>query len=250
MKEIEWHELCRRQQEQGREVTGVTLIPRSAQELASEVLSNPAAVTFMNGSPSGGGEPKRVVAGGRVGKLVNWAADTVITVEVDPDADADTVTVRDKDGQVQVVSLAADPGRMTTPEHVTLTPAAAPAPELPPAFLADTDVQQVLKDDGTHHAWELTYRPTRTKVISVDRDLAVSDLGEVLASRGEIVPAPASAPAETGETVTIPRFDLDSLLAVATLYLGAFRPDERMTLPEKLALQNIEGVVERHGTRF
>lgn len=140
---------------------------------------------------------------------------------------------------------------MSEPEHVTLTPAAAPAPEPPPAFLADTDVRQILKADGTHHAWELTYRPTGTKVTSVDRDLAVSDLGEVLASRGEIVPAAsASALAEPGETVTIPRFDLDSLLAVATLYLGAFRPDERMTLPEKLALQNIEGVVERHGTRF
>lgn len=75
---------------------------------------------------------------------------------------------------------------MSTPEHVTLTPDAAPAPGPPPAWMADTDVQQVLKDDGSHHQWELTYRPTGTKVTSVDRDLAVSDLGEVLASRGEI----------------------------------------------------------------
>lgn len=106
MKEIEWHELCRRQQEQGREVTGVTLIPRSAQELANEVLSSPRAITFMNGAPSEDSEPKPVTAGGRVGKLVNWAADTVIKVDVDPGASADTVTVRSADGETHVVVIA------------------------------------------------------------------------------------------------------------------------------------------------
>jgi hypothetical protein len=55
---------------------------------------------------------------------------------------------------------------------------------------------------------------------------------------------------ETAETVTIPRADLDALLAVATLYIGAFRPGEPMTLPEKLALQDVEEVVERHGRRY
>jgi hypothetical protein len=55
---------------------------------------------------------------------------------------------------------------------------------------------------------------------------------------------------EAAESVTIPRADLDALLAVATLYIGAFRPGEPMTLPEKLALQDVEGVVERHGRRY
>jgi hypothetical protein len=51
------------------------------------------------------------------------------------------------------------------------------------------------------------------------------------------------------EHVTIPRCDLDVLLAVATLYVDSFSPDEMMTLPEKLSLQDVEDVVQRHGRR-
>jgi hypothetical protein len=51
------------------------------------------------------------------------------------------------------------------------------------------------------------------------------------------------------ETVSIPRHDLDVLLSVATLYVASFRPDEMMTLPEKLRLQDVEEVVKRHGRR-
>ncbi len=46
------------------------------------------------------------------------------------------------------------------------------------------------------------------------------------------------------------RADLGCLLAVATLYLGAFRDDEMMTLPEKMRLQDVEDVVHRHGRRY
>jgi hypothetical protein len=52
------------------------------------------------------------------------------------------------------------------------------------------------------------------------------------------------------ETVPLPRRDLDVLLAVATLYLASFTPDEMMTLPEKLSLQDVEDVVKRHGRRY
>jgi hypothetical protein len=52
------------------------------------------------------------------------------------------------------------------------------------------------------------------------------------------------------ENASLPRRDLDVLLAVATLYLDAFRPDEMMTLPEKLSLQDVEEVVKRHGRRY
>ena len=52
------------------------------------------------------------------------------------------------------------------------------------------------------------------------------------------------------ETVAVPRGDLDVLIAVATLYIASFRPDEMMTLPEKLQLQDVEEVVKRHGRRY
>ena len=52
------------------------------------------------------------------------------------------------------------------------------------------------------------------------------------------------------ENVPVPRRDLDLLLAVATLYIDSFAPDELMTLPGKLMLQDVEDVVERYGRRY
>ena len=52
------------------------------------------------------------------------------------------------------------------------------------------------------------------------------------------------------EHVSLPRSDLDCLLAVATLYLNSFAPDERVTLPEKHAYQDVQDVVRRHGSRY
>lgn len=52
------------------------------------------------------------------------------------------------------------------------------------------------------------------------------------------------------ETVTVPRADLDTLLSVATLYVQAFGSDEQMSLTEKLAVQNVEEVLGRHGRRY
>ena len=59
-----------------------------------------------------------------------------------------------------------------------------------------------------------------------------------------------AAMSETAERADISQADLDTLLAVATLYIGAFSEDEMMTLPEKLMLQQVEEVVERHGRRY
>lgn len=58
------------------------------------------------------------------------------------------------------------------------------------------------------------------------------------------------AEAEPDEQVTISRADLDTLLSVATLYIGAFGENEMMTLPEKFRLQMVEEVVEKHGRRY
>jgi hypothetical protein len=52
------------------------------------------------------------------------------------------------------------------------------------------------------------------------------------------------------ETVAVRRFDLDCLLAVATLYLTSFTDDELMTLPEKFRHQDVEDVVHRHARRY
>ena len=59
-----------------------------------------------------------------------------------------------------------------------------------------------------------------------------------------------AAMSETAERADISQADLDTLLAVATLYIGAFSEEEMVTLPEKLRLQQVEEVVERHGRRY
>jgi hypothetical protein len=52
------------------------------------------------------------------------------------------------------------------------------------------------------------------------------------------------------ETVTLPTTDLDHLLAVATLYLESFGPEEKFSLVGLMSLQEIEAVVERYGRRY
>ena len=52
-----------------------------------------------------------------------------------------------------------------------------------------------------------------------------------------------------GEIEALKR-DLDILLAVATIYVDAFSPDEMMTLPERMRLQDVEDVLERRGKRY
>ncbi len=44
--------------------------------------------------------------------------------------------------------------------------------------------------------------------------------------------------------------EIDALLAVATLYVDAFKDDEAMTLPERMRLQEIEDILDRHGRRY
>lgn len=57
-------------------------------------------------------------------------------------------------------------------------------------------------------------------------------------------------PDDLSDVITIPRYHLDQLLAAATTYIEAFEPEEMMTLPQKLALQEIETVVEHYGRRY
>jgi hypothetical protein len=44
--------------------------------------------------------------------------------------------------------------------------------------------------------------------------------------------------------------EIEALLAVATLYVDAFKPDEKMSWAEKLRLQHIEEILDRHGRRY
>jgi hypothetical protein len=55
---------------------------------------------------------------------------------------------------------------------------------------------------------------------------------------------------DAAEQVTIPRYDLDVLLAVATMYVKAFSDNEMMTLPERMRLQEVEALVGHYGERY
>lgn len=48
--------------------------------------------------------------------------------------------------------------------------------------------------------------------------------------------------------VTVTRYDLDTLLAVARLYLDAFTDEEPFTLPEALVYQDVEAAVAKYTT--
>ncbi len=52
------------------------------------------------------------------------------------------------------------------------------------------------------------------------------------------------------EEVTVPRAELEALLAVATLYAEAFSEDEMMALPQLMRLQEVDRILERHGKRY
>lgn len=95
MKQGEWYGLCKREQGNGGEIVGVTLTPRGAQELANEVSAEAGAIAaWLDGDAPAEGGRDHVVAGARVGSLVNWAAKTVVDVDIDPDSEVDTLTVR------------------------------------------------------------------------------------------------------------------------------------------------------------
>jgi len=51
-------------------------------------------------------------------------------------------------------------------------------------------------------------------------------------------------------TVAVSESDFGQLLAVATLYVDAFKDDEMMSLTERLRLQEIEDILDRHGRRY
>jgi hypothetical protein len=55
---------------------------------------------------------------------------------------------------------------------------------------------------------------------------------------------------DEAEQVTVDRTEWDALLAVGTLYVNAFTEEEMMTLPEKLRLQEVEAILDKHGRRY
>lgn len=44
--------------------------------------------------------------------------------------------------------------------------------------------------------------------------------------------------------------EIETLLAVATLYVAAFNDDDEMTLTEQMRLQAVEDILNRHGRRY
>jgi hypothetical protein len=52
------------------------------------------------------------------------------------------------------------------------------------------------------------------------------------------------------ETRPLSAEEINALLAVATLYVDSFKDDEAMTLPERMRLQEIEDILDRHGRRY
>lgn len=49
---------------------------------------------------------------------------------------------------------------------------------------------------------------------------------------------------------TLTDVEIAALLAVATLYVDAFKEDEAMALPERMRLQEIQDILDRHGRRY
>ena len=50
--------------------------------------------------------------------------------------------------------------------------------------------------------------------------------------------------------VAISKQDFEMLLAVATMYVEAFEPDEKMTLVERLRLAQVEDLLAKYGRRY
>ena len=75
-------------------------------------------------------------------------------------------------------------------------------------------------------------------------DLAVN--GEPLSTTGMFAPIVNGLVAELKTT----RTDLEELLAVATLYLDAFKNDEMVSLTELGRLGKIEEIIKRRGKRY
>lgn len=62
--------------------------------------------------------------------------------------------------------------------------------------------------------------------------------------------AAASSPGTDPQPVSIPPYDLDVLLAVATVYVDEFRPGDFMSLGERIALHEVEDILTRYGRRY
>ena len=52
------------------------------------------------------------------------------------------------------------------------------------------------------------------------------------------------------EPLTLTDAEIGQLLAVATMYVDAFKDDDAMSLPELARLQEIEDILDRHGRRY
>lgn len=51
------------------------------------------------------------------------------------------------------------------------------------------------------------------------------------------------------EPVSVPAWELDLLLAVATVYVESFSYSDRMSLGERIMLRDVEAVVDKYGRR-
>jgi hypothetical protein len=52
------------------------------------------------------------------------------------------------------------------------------------------------------------------------------------------------------EMIPVSRMDWETLLAVGTLYVQSFADTEKMTLPERLRLQEVEEILAKFGPRY
>jgi hypothetical protein len=50
--------------------------------------------------------------------------------------------------------------------------------------------------------------------------------------------------------MTLTDTEIGALLTVATMYVDAFSEDETMSLTERMRLQEIENILDRHGRRY
>lgn len=52
------------------------------------------------------------------------------------------------------------------------------------------------------------------------------------------------------DPVSVPAWELDLLLAVATMYVESFGYSDRMTLGERIRLRDVEAVVGKYGRKY
>lgn len=107
---------------------------------------------------------------------------------------------------------------------------------------SDTKLAQIeqhclaVKKDTSEVRWVRIFATELLKIIDADEDW------NAVAYHGKLREGALMA-----SVYGITEAEIEALLAVATLYVDAFKEDEMMSLPEKLRLQEIEDILKRHG---